>query len=337
MTTATITARTLGEMPTLVERECGEAALHRVFARAGLPLHLLEERDFYIPQAALKSFVEGASHALGGQDIGLVAAPHLSVMDYGRWGDYVLGGETLGVALERALETVHLHASADWLAVAPSANEILFGYRFADAGGRGYDDIAFVAAAVMLSIPRAYLGARWSPRWLELDIDVRKDRQSIERTFGCEARLGRGCVAVPIPREALDTPRRSSRPHKTVTLDDVIMERGWHPPRMLVDLVREQIRMRLADGQPKLETVAQAIDLGPRTLQRRLAAGGISFRDLATMVKIDRARELLAEPGMSVTQVANELSFSTPANFTRAFSARTGQSPSRYRPDLARR
>ncbi len=331
MTKPTITARTLGAMPALVEQERGEDVLHRVFSDAGLPLHLIDDRDYYIPQAALKSFVAGASHALGSQDIGLLAAPHLSVRDYGTWGDYVLGGPTLKDGMDRALKSVHLHASGDWLAAVPRKSDMLFAYRFAEAGGPGYEDIAFVAAAVMLSLPRYYLGQHWVPDWLALDIGPRRDRWRIEQTFGCDVHLGRGCVAFPIPQDLFSKARLHVSPDVTTTIGDVLRERVRQPPRTLADVVREQIRMRLGDGQPGLEEVARALNIGPRSLQRHLAKQGISFRDLATSVKIDRARELLALPEMTVTRVANELSFSTPANFARAFAAQSGTSPSEYR------
>ncbi|WP_026379159.1 helix-turn-helix domain-containing protein [Afifella pfennigii] len=331
MTTPTITARTLGSMPALIERECGERALHQVFAGAGLPLRLIEERDFYIPQAALKSFVAGASDALGSQDIGLLAAPHLSVTDYGSWGDYVLGGATLGEAMNRALETVYLHASGDWLALIPRADDLLFAYRFADAGGPGYDDVAFVAAAVMRSIPRSFLGRDWSPDWLALDIAARPQRWLIEHAFGCDVRLGKGCVAFPVSRDLLLTPRPRRATCASVTLRDVVRDRRRSPPRTTIELVRELIRLRLGEGRPDLETVAEALDLGPRTLQRALASENMSYRNLARAVMTERACELLALPGMSVTNVAAEVGYSTPANFARAFAAQTGTSPSLFK------
>jgi AraC-like DNA-binding protein len=85
-----------------------------------------------------------------------------------------------------------------------------------------------------------------------------------------------------------------------------------------------------ADGQPKLEELAQILNLSPRTLERRLAQEGKGFRELARRARFDRACELLRAGRLSITQIAFQLGYSDVANFTRAFRREAGVAPSVY-------
>lgn len=99
------------------------------------------------------------------------------------------------------------------------------------------------------------------------------------------------------------------------------------------------VRMMLgqaADGQPKLEELAQILNLSPRTLERRLGLEGHRFRDLARQARFDRACALLAAERLSVTQIAYQLGYTDVANFTRAFRREAGVAPSAYRIQVAR-
>lgn len=86
---------------------------------------------------------------------------------------------------------------------------------------------------------------------------------------------------------------------------------------------------------PTLRELAVMLNISPRTLNRHLAQEGTCYRDLAGAIQHALARERLANPQHSITEVAYSLGFSDPANFTRAFRDREGVSPRAYREALA--
>ena len=330
MAVPVITARALAGMPELIERECGSRALQVTLQECGLPLELLDEPRFFIPQQSLKKFVAAGSRRLGERDLGLVAAPILSVRDYGIWGDYVLAGATLGDALRRTQAALCYHSTHDRVEVISQKDDLMFSYRFAASHGPDYDNIAFIALAVMLSIVRGYLGVQWTPRFAELNIKPRGSTSDIEQTFGCETRLGAREVAFPIPAEALSRSRLRT-PVLEPTIADIRQERLGLPPQELVTVVAEIVRVQLTHGPPNLDQAARVLDCGPRTLQRRLERRGLGFREIANKVKVERAKALLWEADLSVSRVAAELSYSSVANFGRAFSRETDMTPTQYR------
>ncbi|MDP1540530.1 MAG: AraC family transcriptional regulator ligand-binding domain-containing protein [Moraxellaceae bacterium] len=80
-----------------------------------------------------------------------------------------------------------------------------------------------------------------------------------------------------------------------------------------------------------LEDLAHTLNMSVRTLDRHLKSEQTNFRDIKNTVRHQRALKLLNETDMSVTQIAYELGYTDPANFTRAFSKVAGVSPSHYK------
>lgn len=86
------------------------------------------------------------------------------------------------------------------------------------------------------------------------------------------------------------------------------------------------------DGKyPGLEEVAQKLNMSPRTMRRKMANHGISFRKILDDVLRREAITLLSDTAMSIEQVADRLGYSDAANFTRAFHRWTMSTPSAYR------
>lgn len=81
-----------------------------------------------------------------------------------------------------------------------------------------------------------------------------------------------------------------------------------------------------------LEDVAEQMHVSSRTLRRQLAAEGSRFQDLQENVRHHRALELMRRNvQMSIDEVAQQLGYSDPSNFSRAFRKWEGISPSIWR------
>jgi AraC-like DNA-binding protein len=82
---------------------------------------------------------------------------------------------------------------------------------------------------------------------------------------------------------------------------------------------------------PRLEQLAAAWGVTPRTVIRRLAEHGTRFGDLRAAQQLEMARRMLDDAGYTVSEVGYLLGYGDPANFGRAFKRLTGQSPGEYR------
>jgi AraC-like DNA-binding protein len=85
------------------------------------------------------------------------------------------------------------------------------------------------------------------------------------------------------------------------------------------------------DSQPTLDLLAGFMNISSRTLARHLEREGTSFRDLSLRVRTERARRMLADGALSVTQVAYRLGYADVASFVRSFRAQTGCTPGSMR------
>ena len=118
----------------------------------------------------------------------------------------------------------------------------------------------------------------------------------------------------------------------------------------LVRLLEEQCRLQLerrqvagVTGQVRqlllgstglmasLEDIAEQLAMAPRSLRRRLAEEGSSFRHLVDAERGQLAEQLLENTEMKLEEMALQLGYGEAASFTRAFRRWFGQSPSEYR------
>ena len=96
--------------------------------------------------------------------------------------------------------------------------------------------------------------------------------------------------------------------------------------------VHHVLETEVLKGRCSATSVAHLLTIHRRTLNRRLNAHGTAYRQVANTVRFEIACRLLAEPGLSIAQVAAMLKFSEPSAFTRAFQRWSGgHTPSAWR------
>jgi AraC-like DNA-binding protein len=76
---------------------------------------------------------------------------------------------------------------------------------------------------------------------------------------------------------------------------------------------------------------ADLVGMSERTLQRRLAQHETTFNELHDQTRFDRAKQLLQDRSICLSDIGYELGYANPANFTRAFRRWAGVSPRQYR------
>ena len=106
-----------------------------------------------------------------------------------------------------------------------------------------------------------------------------------------------------------------------------------HAQQEAMDTVAAVERLLARPGPAMLAVndLAQALDLSPRTLRRRLDEAGTTFRAISDRVRANAARELLADAELSVAEVGERLGFSDVRAFRRAFKRWLGHAPGEAR------
>ena len=96
--------------------------------------------------------------------------------------------------------------------------------------------------------------------------------------------------------------------------------------------VRRLLGQSLPDTMPDPQEVAARLALSTQTLRRRLAAEGTSFQQIRDQLRRDVAIAALAAGTASIEDLSQQLGFSEPSAFHRAFKRWTGSAPRSYQP-----
>lgn len=92
-------------------------------------------------------------------------------------------------------------------------------------------------------------------------------------------------------------------------------------------LLKKQVNI----GLPDLLTTANSMHMSKRTLMRKLKQEGTSYQQIKDLVRRDTAIFFLTQQHISIAEIAEEIGYSDPAVFARAFKTWTGLSPAEYR------
>lgn len=105
----------------------------------------------------------------------------------------------------------------------------------------------------------------------------------------------------------------------------------YRDPTSVSERIRRLLRRRLDGELPSLEAVGEAMAMTPQTLRRRLREEGHGFQELKDALRRDAAIEYLAQPALTLIDIANRVGFSEASTFHRAFKKWTGVAPGEYR------
>jgi AraC-like DNA-binding protein len=95
--------------------------------------------------------------------------------------------------------------------------------------------------------------------------------------------------------------------------------------------VREALASRVGGDDTRIQTVARTLATSARSLQRRLAAAGVSYQQLLDLARKAAAERYLIDSPLSIGEVAYLLGYSEPAAFTRAFRRWNKETPQAFR------
>lgn len=138
-----------------------------------------------------------------------------------------------------------------------------------------------------------------------------------------EMLLAPGAVALPLS---------SADPLLQRTLREVVDRMALGPAASELELaIRARLRDALSEGDAGLAVMARRLGMSERTLERRLADAGCSYRDIVDAHRRREAYRLLDAGHLSLAEIALHLGYAEQSAFTRSFRRWAGCSPRAYR------
>lgn len=112
------------------------------------------------------------------------------------------------------------------------------------------------------------------------------------------------------------------------------LSRNWRNYRQVQSAV-DEVNARFSDPSLTMQSLADKLSMSPAHFSRSFKAEtGTTFVQLVTQLRLERARELLADPESTMTEAARGSGFADYPHFAKAFKRRFGVSPTEYRKRL---
>lgn len=159
-----------------------------------------------------------------------------------------------------------------------------------------------------------------------------EDPEPYERVFRAPVRFGAAADCLCFRDDEWRAPTAMADEALARLLEDharMIAPRGESPVGFRADVLKA-LTTALPEGG-SAAAVARVLHVSVRTLQRKLVSEGTTFREILEAAKGKLAQAYLADPKVSVGEVAALLGFSDASSFNRAFRRWTGHTPGRWR------
>lgn len=206
-------------------------------------------------------------------------------------------------------------------------------YRIIDARIEARRQDAELSLGMFCNIFRHALGDDWAPVEICFEHEAPEGAAAHAECFGAPVRFGSHTNAIAFFRRDLDSTMPEADPYLYSIIESFLKSRTQinENPEDLAAVVREQIKMHLKESAPTLKDIAAVLGLSDHRLRRKLRSHGLSYQELLRAARRELALKYIADPDISLTEVALSLGYSELSAFSRAFHAWTGMYPQRYR------
>ncbi|MFT3926651.1 MAG: AraC family transcriptional regulator ligand-binding domain-containing protein [Myxococcales bacterium] len=189
------------------------------------------------------------------------------------------------------------------------------------------------AFAFLLQVGRSFVGRTASPNHVSFPDPAPDYVAQVAACFECDMHFDRARAEFVFPMEWLDVARAFA--------DESLVEILTEEAEALLSRVRHVSPMRsrvygLLMADPSLtegdaNALAKKLGISTSRMRRALQAEGETLIAIADEARIDRARSLLARSELTIKAISDQLGYSQPSAFHRAFKRKTGMSPLQFR------
>jgi AraC-like DNA-binding protein len=294
----------------------------------------LTDPDMRVPEASVEMAWRLAEGLTGDSAIGIHLAEWLprGALDLI---EYAFRSST---SLERGLERLVRYGCvlSDRVAARTDASEKGLVLLVRDTGSTAlHPGRAEFALAAALKLARDATGQNITPHQVCFSHPAPREQTEHRRFFRVLVHFGAGSTAMFLRPADAALPLLGADEALSVVvrrrLDKALAERKVYDVGPFSGRVRRLMVDQLGGTALTPPFVARMLTVGQRTLSRRLAAEGTSFREILDDVRRESACALLQDRTLSVGDVAFFLHYSEPSAFHRTFRRWTGRTPSDFR------
>lgn len=155
---------------------------------------------------------------------------------------------------------------------------------------------------------------------------------AVEQLFDCEVLYEEPLDILEFNPELVDKPMPARNPALVETLSrrlDIVLQSIEQPDSTTLATYR-LLERNLNEGSLSITDIARSLGMSERTLRRRLADEGESFRDTLKRVRRATCEIYLSDGNRTMSEIAHLLGYSEHSAFNRAFRDWFGMTPTQY-------
>jgi AraC-like DNA-binding protein len=291
---------------------------------AGLPQACVGQPDLRIPVDAVSALLEASAEASGCEAFGLLMAEGRRLSNLGVLGLLSREQETLRQALVSLSRYARVHNDAlvvrieEAQGLATIREELLLGC----SGPVRQSTELMVAVAMRLL--KMFLGPKWQARQICFSHAPPRHLGVHERVLGQRPLFGQEFNGIVCPSADLDTSMPSADPVLGAYVKSHFVDLHGASTEITAE-VRQLALLLLPRGACSIEAVAGELGMTRRTLHRRLAARGETFRDVVRDIRRELVSRYVEDSRRSLTEAAQLLGFADLSSFSRWYRAEFGE------------
>lgn len=302
-----------------------------VVEAAGLAPAMLEDTETAVPFVAVGRLLALCAERTGCAHFGLLTGQRAGLSALGVLGLVMQNSVDVRTALQTLASLFDHHDGGGVLVLRAEPGRASIGYRVPDPAIAGAGQIMDCALAVGVQIMRSLCGEEWRPVDALVAHPRPADPSPLQTLVGAPLRFDAEETGLNFDPSWLDHRLSHAQPAVREMLLAFMTGRPAEASTIHCDDVRRVLRTRITHGDATLAGVANALGLHPRTLNRRLAASGTTFKKLANEIRHETARQLLEQTTMPLDRIASLLGYTAASSFTRSFRSRAGMPPAAWR------
>ncbi len=271
--------------------------------------------------------------------ISLLLGKSIRLNDYGLYGCTLLCCKDLQTTLEFSIRYHRLATKTVNFSLHKDDNKPYTCYRFDDllfATDLLEFNITFQAAIVQTLIKECLGIDDFSFASLNLSFNQPNEHHLLKQHFNCPINYNQKNNEFVIHQKDLTLNTSRSNPFALPLLlnqCNTVLESIENKNEFLIS-INQWIASNM-HNDISAEDLSVFLCLTPRTLRRKLAEQGVSFREILKELRCSAAKKLLIETQLTIEDIAYSIGFSDPSNFRAAFKKWTGHTPSLLRKNPA--
>jgi len=299
-----------------------------LFRRAGLDPDRLRDPNARYPQAGMQRLWALATSAAGDECFGLEVAQAWHPTTFHALGYSALASETLREALLRMVRYGRVVTTGARLELQQNDGEVTVKLLASLPNHQIVPASIDAGVASIVILCREGRGGQVVPVRVTLTRAEPRCSSRLRTFFACPVEFGAIENVVVFRATDLDAQLPTANAVLLRVNEQVLTDYLARLERSEVTVqVQAKLIQRLPSGDVEESSIARALNLSLRSLQRKLEARGVTFRKLLDDTRHQLADQYLKDSTLSVSEIAYLLGFAEVSSFSRAFRRWTGRAP----------